>query len=63
MPQSTPEPKKPGRPRLSESDAKGKLVPVRFKSDDFQKIAEAAKKKNVTVSEWIRSTLATAVGE
>jgi hypothetical protein len=61
MPKSKPEPKKPGRPRLAESDARGKIVPVRFKTEDLEKIAKAAKKKNVTVSEWIRCTLATAI--
>ena len=57
-----PEPKKIGRPKLAESDAKGRIVPVRFKTDDLEKIAKAARKRNLTVSEWIRSTLAAAIG-
>jgi hypothetical protein len=57
-----PEPKKIGRPKLAESDAKGSIVPVRFKADDLEKIAKAARKRNLTVSEWIRSTLAAAIG-
>jgi hypothetical protein len=57
-----PEPKKIGRPKLAESDAKGRIVPVRFKADDLEKIAKAARKRNLTVSEWIRSTLAAAIG-
>ena len=57
-----PEPKKIGRPKLAESDAKGCIVSVRFKADDLEKIARAARKRNLTVSEWIRSTLAAAIG-
>jgi hypothetical protein len=57
-----PEPKKIGRPKLAESDAKGRIVPVRFKADDLEKIAKAARKRNLTVSEWIRSTLSVAIG-
>jgi hypothetical protein len=57
-----PEPKKIGRPKLAQSDAKGHIVPVRFKADDLEKIAKAARKRNLTVSEWIRSTLAAAIG-
>jgi hypothetical protein len=42
--------------------AQGKIVPVRFKDEDLAKIAKSAKKSNQTVSEWIRSTLATVEG-
>jgi Holliday junction resolvasome RuvABC DNA-binding subunit len=56
-----PEPRKPGRPKLEEHEAKGKIVPVRFKADEIEKIIKAAKKQNLTVSEWIRSTLASAL--
>ena len=61
MPKPKPEPKKPGRPMLPKKEAKGKIVPVRFKDEDLAKIAKAAKKSNQTVSGWIRSTLATAL--
>jgi hypothetical protein len=57
-----PEPKKPGRPRLAEEHAKARIVPVRFKADEVERIAQAAKESNKTVSEWIRSTLAAAMG-
>ncbi len=57
MPTSKPKPKKIGRPRLAKKDAKGSIVPVRFKAEDLEKIAKAAKAKNQTVSEWVRSTL------
>ena len=56
-------PKKPkiGRPFLPKGHAMQKIVPVRFKLDDLKKIEQAAKASNQTVSEWIRSTLASAV--
>jgi predicted HicB family RNase H-like nuclease len=61
MPKLKPEPRKPGRPVLPKSEAKGKIVPVRFKDEDLAKIAKAAKKSNQTVSEWIRTKLSEAV--
>ena len=61
MPKPKPEPKKLGRPKLSEADAKGRIVPVRFRNDELDKITKAAKKNKQTVSQWIRSTLATAL--
>jgi len=61
MPQTKPKPKKIGRPILPKSEAKGKIVPVRFKDEDLAKIAKAAKKNNQTVSEWIRTTLTNAL--
>jgi len=54
-------PRKPGRPRLAKSEAKGRIVPVRFRSDDLKAITAAAKRSNQTVSEWIRSTLHAAI--
>ena len=61
MPKKT-KPKKPGRPRLPKEQAKGKIVPVRFASEELERILEAAESNNQTVSQWIRSTLAAAVG-
>jgi len=55
-------PKKIGRPILPKGDAKAKIVPVRFKPEEIAKITKAAKTQKQTVSEWIRSTLATAIG-
>ena len=63
MQQPKPKPKKIGRPVLPKGEAKGQIVPVRFKAEDIKKITVAAKKSNQTVSEWIRSTLATAMGD
>jgi hypothetical protein len=52
-----PKPKKPGRPKLAKGEAKGKIVPIRFNSDDLKKVSAAAKANRQTVSEWVRSTL------
>jgi hypothetical protein len=50
-------PKKPGRPKMIKADAKGRIVPVRFKDDDLKRIIAAARAKDQTVSQWVRSTL------
>jgi hypothetical protein len=55
--QLKPAPKKAGRPKLPEHHAKDRIVPVRFRTEDLDRIAATAKAKNQTVSEWIRSTL------
>lgn len=52
---------KVGRPRLPKGEAKGKIVPVRFRQDDLKAIASAAKANGQTVSEWIRSTIRASV--
>ncbi len=59
--QPKPEKKKPGRPKLTKDQAKGKIVPVRFRDEDLAKITLAAEESNQTISEWIRSTLNAAV--
>ena len=46
-----------GRPRLPKGEAKGRIVPVRFSGEDLKRITVLAKAQNMTVSEWIRSTL------
>jgi predicted HicB family RNase H-like nuclease len=56
-----PKPRKPGRPKLSKGEAKGKIVPVRFADDDLKKIVAVAKSRNVSLSQWIRETLNAAV--
>jgi hypothetical protein len=40
----------------------GKIVPVRFAADDLKAVEAAAKAKNQTVSEWIRSTVSATLG-
>ncbi len=52
-----PKPKKIGRPKLPKGDAKGRIVPVRFNTDDLKRITAQAKANKMTVSEWIRNTL------
>lgn len=46
-----------GRPALPKGDAKAKIVPVRFRPDEFKAIARAAKASKQSLSEWIRGTL------
>lgn len=53
--------KKIGRPKLASGEAKGRIVPVRFRAEDLKAITAAAKKNDQTVSEWIRSMLHAAI--
>jgi len=57
MPTSKPKPRKPGRPRLVKAEARGNVVPVRFKDEDLKRIIAAARAKDQTVSQWVRSKL------
>ena len=52
-----PKPRKVGRPKLPKGEAKGKIVPIRFNADNLRRVERAAKAKNLSLSEWIRSTL------
>jgi predicted HicB family RNase H-like nuclease len=52
-----PKPKKVGRPKLPKGETKGKLVALRLSASEEKRVSAAAKAKNVSVSEWIRSTL------
>ncbi len=61
MPKS-PKKRKPGRPKLAAHEAKGKIVPVRFTGPEYERVAESARKASQTVSQWVRSTLASAAG-
>jgi len=49
--------RKPGRPRLPKGEAKGKIVPIRFTKAEADLLAEAAKRNDQTLSEWIRRTV------
>jgi hypothetical protein len=53
--------KKVGRPFLPKGQAKRKIVPVRFTTDEFKAMELAAKASNQSVSEWIRITLNAAI--
>jgi predicted HicB family RNase H-like nuclease len=46
-----------GRPALPKGHAKAKIVPVRFKPEEFKAMTKAAKASKNSLSEWIRSTL------
>jgi hypothetical protein len=50
-----------GRPKLPKGEAKGRIVPVRFNTEDLKRIESAARASQKTVSEWIRGTIATAI--
>ncbi len=62
MPTSKPKSRKPGRPKMTKRDAKGSIVPVRFSPEDRKRLEAAAKANDQTVSAWVRSTLAAAMG-
>ena len=53
--------KKVGRPKLPKGEAKGKIVPVRFTNEVLKAVEAAARGRNQTVSEWIRSTVGNAI--
>ena len=46
-----------GRPTLPKGHAKARIVPVRFKPEEFKAITKAAKASKQTLSEWIRGIL------
>ena len=62
MPKQTKK-RKPGRPKLPKDQAKGKIVPVRFTAVEIERITVNARNAKITVSQWIRSTLATVTKE
>ncbi len=52
-----PKPRPVGRPKLPKGHAKLGALQVRLHPDVRKRVEVAAKTKNLTVSEWIRSTL------
>jgi uncharacterized protein (DUF1778 family) len=58
---SQPKPRKPGRPKLGKGEAKASIIPIRFTPEDRKKVEEAARENNQTLSDWIRSTLNSAL--
>jgi len=46
--------RKPGRPKLPKGEAKGKIVPIRLTKAEAERLAQAARKNGLTLSEWIR---------
>jgi hypothetical protein len=61
MPTSKAKPRKPGRPPLPRGDSKDVMLRVRVTLDERVAIEAAAKTNRQTASEWIRSTLSTAI--
>ena len=59
---ANPKKRKPGRPKLPKGEAKGKIVPLRFAADRIKAVESAARAKNQSVSEWVRSTIDAALG-
>jgi len=47
---------------MAKGEAKGSIVPVRFSPEERKRVEAAAKTSNQNVSQWIRSTLAAAIG-
>jgi uncharacterized protein (DUF1778 family) len=58
----TQKPKKVGRPKMAKGEAKAKIVAMRFDAEDLKRIDTAAKASKKSRSEWMRSTLAAAIG-
>jgi hypothetical protein len=54
--------RKPGRPKLPKGEAKGSIMPIRFSPEERKRVEAAARASGQTVSEWVRSTLAAAIG-
>ena len=58
-----PKAKRVGRPKLPKGEAKGKIVPIRFRQEDLKAIEAAAKASDQSVSEWVRSTIHAALNQ
>jgi uncharacterized protein (DUF1778 family) len=52
-----PAKRKPGRPKLPKGEAKAAPIQVRLNPTDRKALERAAKAKDQTVSEWIRSAI------
>jgi hypothetical protein len=46
---------------LPKSEAKGRIVPVRFTAEDLKAMEAKAREKDQTISQWIRSTVNAAI--
>ena len=53
--------RKVGRPKLPKGEAMGRIVPVRFTAEALKAMESAAAAKNLSLSEWIRSTCNAAI--
>ena len=61
MPSTKQAAKKIGRPKLPKGEAKGRIVPVRFSTDEVKRITAKAAANNQRVSEWIRGAISVAM--
>ena len=59
--QPKPNPRPVGRPKMSDGEAKGKIVPIRFNAEDLKILTAAAKVSGQTISEWIRNAVSAAL--
>ena len=50
-------PRRVGRPRLPKGEAKGRIVPVRFTSDELRAMGSSARLRKESISEWLRRVL------
>lgn len=53
----SPEPRKPGRPKLPKGEAKAAPIQVRLNPHDRKRVEIAARASNQTLSDWVRSTI------
>jgi predicted HicB family RNase H-like nuclease len=53
--------RKVGRPKMARGEAKGRIVPVRFRPDDLKRMEAAARASKQSLSEWIRGTIHAAI--
>ncbi len=57
MPTLKPKLRPVGRPKLEHGQAKGSITPIRLSVEERAKVATAAAKAELSVSEWIRRTI------
>lgn len=55
--------KKRGRPKVAKEEYRGRIIPLRVRTDEFKRIVKAAKAKKQTLSSWIREQIGIAAGE
>lgn len=55
--------RRPGRPRLPKHEAKGRIVPIRLRTEDLRRAITAAKASEKTLSEWIRNLIHAGVNQ
>ena len=53
--------KKPGRPFLAKNQAKAESITIRLQAGERASLEQAASKEKITLSEWIRRALKSAL--